>query len=108
MVIDIIEKVSTDVLLYFSETNFWIFVLPISHMPFGFTVGRIPEGKYLVFNFEQQGNCRATIFYVSWLVKILIEAMEQDCELKCSNHWCLTGLRKDSEDQSCSEVPDNP
>lgn len=34
--------------------------------------------------------------------------MEQDCELKCSNHWFLTGLRKDSEDQSCSEVPDNP
>lgn len=53
MVIVIIEKVFTDILLYFSEPNFWIFVLSISHMPFGFTVGRIPEGKYLVFNFEQ-------------------------------------------------------
>lgn len=53
MVIVIIEKVSTDILLYFSEPKFWILVLSISHMPFGFTVGRIPGGKYLVFNFEQ-------------------------------------------------------
>lgn len=52
MVIDIIEKVFIDVLLYFFEINFWIFVLFISYMLFGFIVGRIFEGKYLVFNFE--------------------------------------------------------